>query len=389
MTTPLAWKNLFHNKTRTAVAVLGIIFAVVLMFMQLGFLGTVRLTSAMIYEAMDFDLLLRSPMYLQLSDPKTFPEQRLNRVASIPGVASVTPLYMSISTWRHPADGGKQGALLMGMRPGTSPFLVERCHGELHALATAQDVLIDRKSKPEFGPQNNKQFGDEDLGRLTEINGRQVCIRGCFELGTGFAANGAVLMTERGYRRVVPTLGANRLSLGLVNFDQDMPPEHFLATVQRVQDSMTSFQDVDAMTRKEALDFENNFWLFDKSIGVMFMLGVVVAVIVGFAIVYQVLSLDIARNLGEYATLKAMGYGNRFITSVVIFQAIFLAGLGYLLGIITSFGLYAVTEWGAQVPIRMSRSSVTIVSVATLGMCLGSALVAVRKAYRADPADLF
>jgi len=74
---------------------------------------------------------------------------------------------------------------------------------------------------------------------------------------------------------------------------------------------------------------------------------------------------------------------------VVIFQAIFLAGLGYLLGIITSFGLYAVTEWGAQVPIRMSRSSVTIVSVATLGMCLGSALVAVRKAYRADPADLF
>ena len=78
MKTPLAWKNLIYNKVRTAVALAGVGFAVILIFMQMGFLGAVRKTATQIYDALDFDLMLRSPAYLHLTEPRSFPRERVS-----------------------------------------------------------------------------------------------------------------------------------------------------------------------------------------------------------------------------------------------------------------------------------------------------------------------
>ena len=392
MKIPLAWRNLVHSKVRTAVGVLGITFAVVLMFMQLGFLGTVRLTSAMVHEAMDFDVILHSPMYLQLGDPKTFSSRRIQQFSSIPGIASATPVHVILGSWCHPRESVSQrrfqGVLLWGIRPGSHVFHPSHFSGELDKLVTDRDVLVDQQCKAGFG-QKEQRFGPRDVGVCVELNRREVCIRGCFNLGTGFAANAGVMMTDRGFQRVTPGAGEDRVSLGLIRFEPGLSEEQIAETRRSIARLAGQTGDVVAKTREEACDFEYRFYLIDKSIGIMFQLGVAVAVVVGFAIVYQVLSLDIARNLGEYATLKAMGYDNRYISSVVMRQATFLAAMGYLLGMAVALGVYRVAEWGANIPVKLSWYISIFVLIATFGMCVGSAVLALRKAYQADPADLF
>src|SRR5687768_16319706 len=102
MKTPLAWKNLVHNKVRTSVTLDGVSFAVILIFMQLGFLGAVRKTATQIYDALDFDLMLRSPSYLHLTEPRSFPRERVYQAASLAEIAKARPFYLGLSEWQAP-----------------------------------------------------------------------------------------------------------------------------------------------------------------------------------------------------------------------------------------------------------------------------------------------
>lgn len=385
----LAWSNLRHEKIRTAVAVAGVTFAVVLMFMQLGFLTAVERTATVIYSALDFDILLRSPSYLHLSDPRMFPSQRMSQAASYPGVESVTPFYITINGFQNPDTLQRWSILTMGVRPGTTPFQVSEITEGIQRLTNSSSAMIDRKSQAKYGPANGVEFGDADIGRVAEIGGRQVQLAGTFELGTGLAANAAAILTDNGFARSTPRRTVEQISLGLVRVAGEKSQEEVQRISDGVRELLREQRDVVVMTRQEAVNRERRYWLFDKSIGIIFLMGVAVAIIVGIAIVYQVLSGDVARHLGEYATLKAMGYSNRFLAGVVLRQAIILAFLGFLVGWLVSVLLFAVTSRGAGIPIKMDARIVSFVFVTTLLMCCLSGLAALRKAQRAQPADLF
>ena len=58
----LAYRNLIHSKVRSLVAIAGIGFAVTLLLMQLGFLNSVSLSATLIYDTLDFDILLELPI---------------------------------------------------------------------------------------------------------------------------------------------------------------------------------------------------------------------------------------------------------------------------------------------------------------------------------------
>ena len=385
----LAWSNLRHEKIRTAVAVAGVTFAVVLMFMQLGFLAAVERTATVIYSALDFDILLRSPSYLHLSDPRMFPGQRMRQAASHPGVEQVTPFYITINGFQNPETLKRWSILTMGVRPGTAPFRVPAITKEIGRLTNSSATIIDRKSQAKYGPANGVEFGDLDIDRVAEIGGRQTRIAGTFELGTGLAANAAAILTDNGFARATPRRTVEQVSLGLVKVAEGKSREEVKKISDGVRQMLREQRDVVVMTREEAVKRERRYWLFDKSIGVIFLMGVAVAIIVGIAIVYQVLSGDVARHLGEYATLKAMGYSNGFLAGVVVRQAIILAILGFFVGWLVSVLLFAVTSEGAGIPIKMDARIVTFVFVTTLVMCCLSGLAALRKAQRAQPADLF
>ena len=380
----LAWRNLLHYKVRTALAVTGVALAVALMFMQLGFLGALRATATLVYDALDFDLVIRSPNYLHLADARSFPRRRLVQAAGLEPVESVAPLYVDVTQWRNPRDGTPRAILAVGIAPGDRAFTLPEIDRQRTPLHVDQFVLIDRRSRREFGPADGRRFGDADVGVEAELAQSRVRIAGHYCLGSGLAADGAVVMSDRGFARAMPGRSIDEVSLGLVKLTPGADPDEAAARLRGMLPD-----DVEVLTRSQVRDFELDRWVNQTSLGIIFQLGVALAMVVGTAIVYQVLAGDVARHLAEYATLKALGYRFGYLAGVVLQQALTLAVVGFVPGLLVSVALYAVTGYLANVPLSMTATRVAIVFTLTLVMCVASGWGALRKMRTADPAELF
>ena len=384
MGTPLAWYNLLHNKIRTLTAMAGVAFAVVLIFMQLGFLGALEHTATVVYSAVDFDILLRSPDYLHISDTRTFSKNRLATAAATEGVESALPFYVQPTLWQSPNDGTKRGILVLGVRPTDDVFTLPEISSQTERLVAAEFLLIDRASRKEFGPIDKQMFGDHDVGRDASLTDSPVRIVGHFHLGGGLANDGTVLMSDRGFAKVMPGRSTDDVSLGLIKL---APGTDVRAAAERLKRELPG--DVEVLTRQEAIDFELNRWVNETSLGLIFRLGVGLSMFVGAAIVYQVLSTDVANHLAEYATLKAMGYTDRYLAGVVMMQAVTLAVVGFVPSLVAAVLLYAFTSVAANIPIEMNLTRIVVVLLLAVAMCSVSGLAALRKIRTADPADLF
>lgn len=405
MKTPLAWKNLVHNKVRTAVALAGVGFAVILMFMQIGFKGAVKKTATQIYDALDFDLMLRSSVYSHLTDPRTFPRERIYQAASLPEVESAQPFYLGLSEWQAPQPGIRagdsltgtwRGIITMGVDPYDSGFRIDEIRTAVSKLTDRRFVLVDRKSGSEFGPANGEKFGEQDIGVTTSLGKGRFQIVGTFELGAGLACNGACLTNPDGFAKACYWQPLDEVNFGLVRVHEGQDPLEVQRQLQELlgrpfAEGPPSARpaDVEVLTRAQVNAREEKRWVEGTPLGQIFDMGVWVAVFVGVAIVYQVLSTDIASMMGEYATLKAMGYPNSYLTQVVLQQSVLLAVVGYVPSLLISWILYVIVGRESGMPMQMTPMiGVTVIGLAVL-MCVLSGVAALRKLYQADPADLF
>jgi putative ABC transport system permease protein len=157
--------------------------------------------------------------------------------------------------------------------------------------------------------------------------------------------------------------------------------------VEQLRDALP--HDVDVLSRQEVLSRERNRWVWQSNYGLIFLSGVIVAVMVGTAIVYQVLSSEVVSLMPEYATLKAMGYRNAYLAWILVQQSLLLAVAAFFVGLGISQLLLAGTSWLSQVTMSTTRWHVVSVFVITVIMCCASGVAAVRKAFDAQPADLF
>lgn len=405
MKTPLAWKNLVHNKVRTAVALAGVGFAVILIFMQLGFLGAVRKTATQIYDALDFDLMLRSPAYLHLTEPRSFPRQRVFQAASLPEVTSAQPFYLGLSEWQAPQpegaapgewNGDWRGIITMGVDPDAPPFLPQELRTKSAKLTDPRFVLIDSKSKPEFGPKNGVRFDEGDIGVETALGSGRVRIVDVVALGTGLAANGACIANYAGFAKACAWQPLDEANLGLIKIRSGVEPEAAKEKLQALLGPLSAGiapsstpSDVEVLTRADVTRREEYRWVVQTPLGKIFNFGVWVALFVGVAIVYQVLSTDIANMMSEYATLKAMGYPNRYLASVVLQQSVLLALVGYVPSLVIAWGLYRFVGAQSGLPMVLTWRIAATVLVLAVVMCVLSGMAALRKLFQADPADLF
>ncbi len=422
MKTPLAWKNLTHNRVRTAIGVAGVGFAVILIFMQMGFKGAIRKTATQIYDSLDFDLLLRSPAYLHLTEPRAFPRSRLHQAASLPEVQLTRPFYLGLTEWQAPilhgsalaqaSDAAKEragqwrGIIAMGTDPNDPAFVdkYQDIRKQARKLTDSRFVIIDAKSKAEYGPIDGNLFSQSDIGIETSLGPNRVKIVGLFRLGTGMASNGACLTSPEGYVRACPWQSIDQINFGLLKLRDPNSAEAVktklkqmygipIATTNGSQQKFTAAQltnaDVQILTREEVNAVEEDRWVNDTPLGQIFTLGVWVAMFVGVAIVYQVLSTDIANMMGEYATLKAMGYSNRYLTTVVLQQSVLLALVGYVPSLAISRVLYWFVDTQSGMPMYMTPRIMITVLLLAIAICVISGMAALRKLYQADPADLF
>ncbi|MBW4463874.1 MAG: ABC transporter permease DevC [Pegethrix bostrychoides GSE-TBD4-15B] len=380
MKTPLALLNLTHEKTRLLVAIAGVAFAVLLVFMNLGFLGALAKSASQIYSQFDADVFLLSPQTLEISTNKAFPRERLYQAAGFAGVERTMPIYAGYGQWRNPETRKNRSIFVFGINPDDPVFLDPefRSPQNLDALRRPDTTLIDRLSRPEFGSQQ--------AGTITELERRRVTVGGQYVLGGGFAADGTLLMSDQNFRRFFDPFPLNLISVGLIKLQPESDPDRVAAALAAALP-----KDVIVLTKPQIVDRERTYWISTTSIGFIFGLGVTISCIVGVIIVYQILYTDIADHMKQYATLKAMGYRSGFLVQTVIQEAIILAVLGYIPGFIISLGLYELTRSATAggLPIGMEWERALFVLLLTLSMCILSAVISVRKVVLADPAEVF
>ena len=393
MATPLSIHNLLHGGWRTVLSVVGISIAIVLIFMQLGFLGAVTDTAVVFYDEMDFDLVATSPDYYTFVDCGRLPRQHLHTIGSHPAVNRVHPLHVSLGKWNYEAKEVQRGVLIMGINPNEQTFTNEGVDYLRTTLKGRGAMIVDRTSRPRFlGTDNKKPFGEDQIGLQVELNGTTCRLVGLFDIGTGLAADGAAIVNQELFRELIPGYTGDDVGIGLIKLKTGETPESARKSILQLFPKSTKEFDrysVDILTRKELEARESAYWQWGTPIGFIFLAGSIVAFLVGAIIVYIVLSSDIAKQMGEYATLKAMGYRNSFLFNTVMEQAFILALISYICALGISLVLYRVVGDLANLPITMTGFRLGLVLVSSLVMSFFSASIAMQKLRQADPADLF
>jgi len=382
--TPLGWLQLTHHKSRFLVALSGIAFADVLMFMQLGFQTALFDSNTRLHHSMEADIFLISPQARNLAYLSTFSRRRLLQAMDIPGVKSAEGMYLGFIDWKNPQTRKQTGILVIGINPDKPAFNLPEVNSQLNAIKMPDTMLFDSGSRGEY----NKVFAQIEQGKpaTTEIGRRTITINGLFKVGASFIADGTLITSDQNFLRVFPRQQPGAVNLALIQLQPGYDPKQ-VATALKSQ--LADKNDVKVLTKEEFIEFEKNYWQTNTAIGFIFSLGVTMGFLVGVIIVYQVLSTDVNAHMKEYATFKAMGYRNAYLLGVVFEEAIIMAVLGFLPGVTVSFGLYAMTRNATNLPVIMTLARAIQVQVLTIIMCMISGAIATRKVQSADPADMF
>lgn len=372
---PLALRTVAYNRLRLLVAIGGISFAIVFMFLQLTFLNGLDNTAVGIIRQFDADLILTSPRFLHLGSPGSIERTRLSQVKASPFVRSSAPLALRLAEWQavNTARKGRVFVIGLNVTAGENPLLIEGLEGQLGEVNNADVALVDLVRQP--------KLGDVSVGAKPRLGGTRITIGGNYRMGVGFFASGSVIVSTETFAKVFK--GA-QTQLGLVKLVAGADREAAAADLRRLLPA-----DTKVITRQELLDRQRRFWVQDTALGNVFMVGTLLGFSVGLVVLYQVLSTDITNQLPQYATLKAMGYRERSIYAIVLRQAAIIAVLAYLPALFFTYGVCEVMRGVTLIPVFMTFERASGVFLLSLSMCTVSAVVAARRITLADPAELF
>jgi len=379
---PLAWLLLTRQPVRLAVALAGIAFAGILMFMQLGFRDGLFDASVTIHRLFDTDLVLISPRSSSSVSMAGFPRRRLVQAMADPDVEGITPVHWNLLLWRNPDTKATRSILTLGFEPADPLFTDPSLAPKAKLLQDRGRVLFDELSRPEFGPVAEWFRGGRTVE--SEINGKKVRVAGLVGLGTSFGADGNLLTSQETYLQLLPNTPPGSIEVGLIRLRAGANAD---AVVERLKRDIPD--DVSVLTKKGFIAFEQNYWKSSTSIGFIFTLGAAMGFVVGCVIVYQILYSDVSDHLPEYATLMAMGYRLPTLLGVVAREGMLLAVFGYLPAYAAGQGLYLLVRNATQLPVSMNLTRALTVFIMILVMCMGSATLAMRRLGDADPAEIF
>lgn len=378
---PLSIAQLSHQKVRLLVALSGISFANILIFMQLGFSAILFDGVTRVHENLRGDIFLVSTRSKFLGD-KSFSKRHLYQAAAVKGVASASPLYYSFAQWVNPWTQEIVSSMaVMAFNPAQPVLNLPEVNQNLDKIQLPDTVLFDSKSQAPLGPVVESLAQGKTV--TTEISGRRVKVDGTFTLGSSLFKTGHVITSDWNYVRLFGKNSLDEIPVGVITLEPGADPQTVLKTIQA-----SVPKDVKVLTRQGFIDAEKAFWSQEPA-GVIFGFGTVMGFIVGIVIVYQVLYTDVADHIAEYATLKAMGYSGMQLLMVVFQEAIILAVLGFIPGFSLSIGMYSALASMTKIPIIMRPDVAMQVFILTVLMCMISAAIASRKLQSADPADVF
>ena len=361
---PLAWRNLMGDRKRIFRSGAGIGFAVLLMFMQLGFRNAFIDSVLELPRLLDGEAFLISPQKYRIGWIDPFPRRRLHQAKSFPGVEWVRPVYMEEdrSIWKNPEDGTSHAIRVVAVDPDQPVFRVGELNAKLAALKAPNTVIMDRRSRHFFGTARE--------GIRTELARRDVRVVGAFPIGPDFVTDGTLIMSDRNFLKFFAAPGPSpprldRVEIGVIKVASGTDIAALVATMRR-----SLPDDVSILTRDELIALQRRFHEEVSSVGPIFVLGAAIGFVVGMLISYQIMYTDLSDQLPQYATLKAIGYDNRYLAGIVLQQAVFFGIVGYVPALALSILLYGVIGELVLLPMNVSLGLALAVMGLTIVMCV-------------------
>ncbi len=372
---PLTWYMLTHRKGRLVLSILGIAFAVLLMFMQLGFLTGLFDSQTLAIRLFDADLLIVNRTRHNITTEESFVKSRIIQARDVPGVASTTGIYADNLLWRNPENGRQDVIRVIGIDPADPPFQIDEVRTQASLLEEPMSVLFDRDSRYFFGTPalglwpNSEASGSRSSG---------------VSPGSRLQKRWQLLTSYSTYRLLFPMQSDREMAVGLVRLQPD-------ANIEEVRLALTKSlpNDVLVYTIEDYDRLERRFWSMMTPTGFIFTLGLVVGFAIGVMICYQILYNEINDHLPQFATMKAIGFSDRYLVGVVLREAFLLSLLGLIPALFASQAFYSIMIRLSGLHMELTPFRILLVSGLTMVMCVISGLIAVGRVIKADPAEVF
>ncbi len=378
---PIGWLQLVSNKLRFAAAATGVAFACILVFVQLGMMGSFSEAVRISYRALKADIMISASDANGLTDGSNVARRRLFQALAVQGVKEAVPIFIGKTAWLRD-DGSRLELTAIGLDPTHESFVGPALQN-IDVLKLANHVLLDQRTRG-LNPERLKDVTPSNP-LMIETNGQKVAIAGTISLGGGFAGDGYVIVSDQTFMRLFPARSSGSPNHILLNIESG---EDARVVSERIRKTLSS-NSIQVRSFSDAIAQEITYQTTRRPVGLIFGFGVAIGTLVGFVIVYQILSTDVVDHLSEYATFKAMGYGPKFFRRVVLEEAVILAIVGFFPAFLVTIGIYAVMAKATGLPIAMGPERAILVLIGTVLSCSLSGILAMRKLTHADPADLF
>jgi len=369
----LAWRNLVHDKVRLTVTVTGIVFAVVLIIVQLGlFLGFTTATSSVIDNS-GADLWITAPRVPYIEQAVPFSERKLATVLATPGVASAGKYIVRFTQWKRP-DGRQESVQIVGVELAAGlglPWNIVA--GTLDDLRTPDAVFVDEIYR--------EKLGVDHLGQVVEVRGRRARIAG-FTRGIRAFTTSPYVFTTFKHALDYTDMREDQTLYILVKATAGTD----LETLR--QALLSRLQDVDIVTNSGFSRMTQVYWMFSTGAGIAVLLAAVLGLVVGVVVVTQTIYATTVDHIREYGTLKAMGATNRYLYGVIVLQAVISAVIGYGFGMVVAVFVVRGSAQGGAAILLPTPMAIGMLGV-TLLMCTAAAVVSINKVTRLDPAMVF
>lgn len=369
----LAWRNITRDRVRLIMAVTGVAFAVLLMTVQLGLLAGFAATSSSLVDRSKADLWIVPRGAKDVDQAGQILERQKFTAVGVPGVESVESLIVGFSPWKRP-DGGSENVIVVGVEPnGLALQPWNFIAGSAGDLGRADGVIID--------DLYSGKLGISGVGETVEILGRRARVVGI--------TSGVRTFTQSPY--VFSSLSNARLFTGV----PDGWTTYLLVRVRKGADIATirnalqqALPSTDVWTSGGFSWQTREYWLLTTGAGAALLVAAILGLIVGLVIVAQTLYSAAVERMGEFATIRAMGANDRYLTGIVVHQSLIGGLLGYLIGTGAAFILVPISN-RSSVALDLPFTLVAALAVVTLAMCAGASVVPVRKVLSVDVASVF
>jgi len=344
---PIAWLLLSRFRSKLFTALMGIVFASVLIHAQLGLREALFESCISIFKNFNADIVVINKVTVGSTSLQGFDRNRLALFERYPQVAETFPIRYDFVRWQYPGSGKNRLAIMIGFNPRIQAFNIKE------VIDNQETLLVPDR------------------------------IPGLFRLGTSFSYDASLMTSITTFESLSDNLEGD-VEIGLVRLTPGTNASSFLDSVRNDIPG-----DVNVFTLKDFLDFEKSYWDQSKPIGFVFAFNAALGFIVGMLILYQILYTDVSNHLSDFSTMLALAYTYGRIRIIVFQESLYLVAIGYPIGVIGSILLFSLINNATGLQVKMSADRVLICFALVVLMSSISALMAMQKLDDANPIEVF